>query len=221
MDRVSVEEMEELERLMVEKYRVSSEVLMELAGERIADVIRERFSGNLKIAFICGKGGNGGDGFVAARRLESYGYDVQAYTPFEEKELSRLTGRKMKSYNEVGEMSIDFPSANVYVDALLGYRMEGELREPVSETVEKLNDWSTNTVSIDVPTGLNVREREVVENSVRPELTICIGVLKHGMTENNSGDIVLVDVGIPVEAFEELDLERPRFDGSRFYEIDK
>ena len=170
--------MSELESIMIERFNVSEEALMEFAGEKLANFIVEEFSRSLKIAFIIGKGGNGGDGAVAARRLYDKGYDVQVYTPYEEDELS------------------------------------GELRNPVKEACKKINDWSSETVSVDVPTGLNVETQVLDENSVSPDYTVGLGAVKNGMTSTNSGEIYLADIGIMIEAFDQLDLEGPSFEGN-------
>lgn len=207
MDRVSADGMEELERVMIDDFNVSEDALMELAGLRIAEFIRERFSRNIKIAFICGRGGNGGDGFVAARILKSYGFNVQAFTPFDRSELSSVALSKLEAFERLGEMSVDFPSANVYVDALLGYGMNGGLRGPVREACISIRDWSVETVSVDVPTGLDVSNLSIDENAVRPDYTLTFGVLKQGMTGSNSGEIFLADIGFPSEAYKEMGVE--------------
>ena len=92
MEKVSREKMREIDRRAVEECGLSPGVLMELAGFQVADFIRDEFSENIKIAVICGPGHNGGDGLVTARRLSTWGFNVEAHVVGEE--LADLTERK-------------------------------------------------------------------------------------------------------------------------------
>lgn len=212
--------MKELEELMIERFNVSEEALMELAGEKLAKFIGEEFSRNLKIAVIIGKGGNGGDGVVTARRLHDKGYDIQVHTPYEKDELSGLTASKFESLDE-DLIDPHFPSANVYVDALVGYNLSGELRKPLLQACEKINEWNGETVSVDVPTGLDVENQKIDEKGVSPDYTVVLGALKFGMSSTNSGEIHVADIGIMNETFEQLHLESPDFEGEDFILVDK
>lgn len=207
MDKASASQMEKLDRILVESYGFSVESLMESAGYQVADFIRQKFSRDIKIAVICGKGSNGGDGFVLARRLASWGLEVEAYTPFDE--LSSPAREKFEALKNIDEdlVSVGFPSANIYVDALLGYGIEGEVKSPVIEAVEKINDWSAKTVSIDIPTGLDIEKEKIHGDGVNPDYTVTLGLLKQGMAENNSGEIFIADIGVPPQALEKVGLE--------------
>jgi len=220
MQRVSAEEMGELERIMIEKYNVSEEALMELAGEKLAKFIGGEFSKDLKIAFILGKGGNGGDGAVCARRLNDRGFDVTVFTPYSEDELMDLTKKKFRGLEDEIKAP-HFPSSNVYVDGLIGYGLNGEVREPLVEACEKINNWSSETVSIDVPTGLDVNEQKIDEKAVKPDYTVALGAVKHGVSSTNSGEIYLADIGIMQEAFNRLDLEAPSFEANNLIKAEE
>lgn len=212
--------MKELEELMIERFNVSEEALMELAGERLAKFIGEEFSRNLKIAVIIGKGGNGGDGVVTARRLHDKGFDVRVYTPYEESKLSALTASKYEAFKEIGQVETHFPSANIYIDALVGYNLSGKLKDPILEACKKINEWNGETVSVDVPTGLDVETQNLDKHSVSPDYTVVLGALKYGMSSTNSGEMYLADIGIMNEAFRELDLETPDFSEDSMIRID-
>lgn len=175
---------------------------MEQAGFQVADLMRQEFSKEVKIAVICGRGSNGGDGFVAARRLMSWGYNIEVYTPFQDQELSQLTLKKFENVKSIGEDVVmpDFPTANVYIDALIGYGLDGAPRGDVAEAVEKLDEWSAETISVDVPTGVDVDTGEGYSPHVSPEYTVTFGLPKKGVREGNSGRVFLADVGIPVKA---------------------
>lgn len=214
--------MKEIDRIVPEEYNVSVESLMENAGYQVADFMRETFSQDIKIAFICGKGSNGADGLVAARRLIGWGFNIHVYTPFDVEELSRRMRGKLEAIEDLdGDIiSMDFPSANIYVDALVGYGLKGKLREPVKGTAENITDWSAKTVSLDVPTGLDIGEGVIHDEAIRPDFTVTLGAIKENMTRQNSGEIHIVDIGIPIEAWKEVGLQAPDFSEDSAIRID-
>lgn len=209
MRKVSKQEMQKLEKITVEEFGISEDVLMEEAGSHLADFIRREFSSDIKIAIICGKGNNGGDGFVAARELLSWGFNVEVYTPFEDDELSDLALKKFETVRKVNEDAemFDFPTANVYVDALIGYGLEGAPRGKVKDAVEKIEEWSAETISVDVPTGVDSDTGQGYDPHISPEYTVTLGLPKEGLREGNSGKVFLADIGIPVDATKELDVD--------------
>jgi len=77
MKIVSAEEMRAIDRATSERYGVPSLTLMENAGAAVAEFVQTRYPAAKRIAVLCGKGNNGGDGFVAARRLHERGKEVQ------------------------------------------------------------------------------------------------------------------------------------------------
>ena len=194
--------MREIDRKAVEEFGLSTDVLMEFAGFQVADFVRNEFSENIKIAVICGPGHNGGDGLVAARRLNSWGFNVLVHVVGDE--ISELSGDKLEAAGKNGvEISKnDFPTANIYVDALVGYNLDSPPREPVKSAVEKINKWSAETVSIDVPTGVDVDTGERLDPHVEADYTISLGMPKKKLYPRNSGDIYLADIGIPLKAVE-------------------
>lgn len=206
--------MRELDRTVIENYDLTAEVLMENAGYQVADFLRSEFSTDVKIAFVCGQGNNGGDGFTAARRLASWGYQVQVYTPFEKNELSDLALRKLEAVEKIEDIRVesDFPTANIYVDALIGYGLEGAPRGPADGAVRKIRDWGAEIVSIDVPTGIDADTGEVHKPAVKPNYTISLGLPKKGLDDRgDAGKILLADIGIPPQAMEEVGVEKTRF----------
>ena len=222
MESVSREKMKEVENFTVNEYGISEELLMEQAGFQVAEVVRQQFSENLKIGVVCGKGSNGGDGFVAARRLISWGYNIEVYTPFEDEELSETALKKLENIRRIDpdvEM-IDFPTANAYVDALLGYGIDGAPRGEVAEAVGKLEEWSADTVSVDIPTGVDPDTGEGFDPHVNPEFTVMLGLPKKGLSRENSGKLYLADVGIPVSAVREKNVEAPGFRGESLIDLE-
>ena len=146
---ITSREMRALE-LNSEYFGVSRLQLMENAGRIVAAEISSRFkSKKTRVAVFCGLGGNGGDGFVAARHLANLGFSVEVVLAGRGAEITDRAARKnwhvlqaLKdtiALHEVYDSTV-IPSieAEVVVDALLGIGLKGSLRPPVLQLVKKL-----------------------------------------------------------------------------------
>jgi NAD(P)H-hydrate epimerase len=175
---------------------VPTEVLMENAGWALANEITSRFGSGLRIAILCGKGNNGGDGFVAARALTKSNR-VRVFLALPSSEIStpesRINFEKVEELHKVyaGE---DLSGYDLLVDALLGVGSKGELKGVYAEIVKAINASGRPVVSADVPSGLGSAL------AVRPMLTVTFHDRKAGMDETGCGEIVVADVGIPADA---------------------
>ena len=176
--------------------------LMENAGKSVAEFVRNTVKETKKsILLLCGTGNNGGDGFVAARYLTQY-YKVTVFlagpdikTEIAKKNFQRLQTYEMKIYDSLKDLDRLLDEHEVLIDALLGTGLTGELKEPYLTIVKKINETKKKTiVSIDVPTGLGT------SHQIIPEYTLTFHEKKEGMNEQNSGRIIIVDIGIPQEA---------------------
>jgi hydroxyethylthiazole kinase-like uncharacterized protein yjeF len=194
-----------------EYYGVSRLQLMENAGRSVADEIASRFKPkNTRVAVFCGSGGNGGDGFVAARHLTCLGFKVEVIlagksSGIVDKEARRnwLVMQALKKTITLQEVydSALIPNvkAEVAVDALLGIGLKGALRPPILQLVEKINEMKAFRVSVDVPTGINSDSGEVLGDAVRGNLTVTFHKTKPGLPEAEEyvGELVVRDIGLP------------------------
>jgi NAD(P)H-hydrate epimerase len=175
---------------------VPTEVLMENAGWALAQEITSRFGSGLRIAILCGKGNNGGDGFVAARALTKSNR-VRVFLALPPSEIgtpeARINFEKVEELHKVysGE---DLSGYDVLVDALLGVGSRGEPKGAYADIVKAINASGRPVVSADVPSGLGSAL------AVRPSLTVTFHDRKTGMDEAGCGEIVVADVGIPADA---------------------
>lgn len=170
--------------------------LMENAGEAVARYVKSNFEPDARVAVFCGKGNNGGDGFVAARHI-SEAMQTDVFLAGTEQDLtSDIARANMDRIRErIRQLSaFDPKSYAVVVDALLGVGLQGRPREPYSKLIKLINEFNGTTVSIDVPSGWPS------ELQVRPDVTITLHAPKTGMDKKNSGKIVVEDIGIPAEA---------------------
>ncbi|RLF28402.1 MAG: bifunctional ADP-dependent NAD(P)H-hydrate dehydratase/NAD(P)H-hydrate epimerase [Thermoplasmata archaeon] len=189
-----------------EFYGVKTSVLMENAGRGVADFIEKLLgSENVYVLVFCGTGNNGGDGFVAARYLAER-YRVAVFLAGRENEIKTDVSRNnFVRLKKIGVEIYDIDSmedvdrllsqSSVVVDALLGIGLSGRLRDPYGSLVKKIMSKKRGfVVSVDVPTGLGT------DVAVKPDYTITFHDIKHGMSRENSGEIRVVDIGIPEEA---------------------
>jgi NAD(P)H-hydrate epimerase len=179
-----------------EQLGVPQGFLMENAGRSIAEAVCERYGQGMRIAVVCGTGNNGGDGLVAARYLRQ-GNEVAVFMAKFPEEIKTDIARD--AFEAVKDMvrpaaSADLRHFEIIVDALFGTGVSGHIREPYASLINAINSSGSAVVSVDVPSGLGC------ELAVRPDLTVTLHDSKQGMTAQNSGEIVVRDIGIPAEA---------------------
>ena len=173
-------------------YDVDLSELMDNAGAGIADYIYKNYKKNAKIVFVCGNGNNGGDGYVASSILLGKGFNVtifQSSTPtslIAKKKFLEL-GLMIKNISELEEYK---GKTDLLVDCLLGSGIKGEPRPPFDKYIEVMNSFE-NIISADVPSGIGSR------CAITPNVTITFHDYKVEMNEENSGTIILHDVGFP------------------------
>jgi len=176
--------------------------LMENAGKGVAEFVKYTVKSTKKnILILCGAGNNGGDGFVAARYLTQY-YKVAIFladtkikTEIAQKNYQKLQTYDVKIFTSSHDIDTLLAENDILIDALLGTGLTGELKEPYASIVKKINATQNKTiVSVDVPTGLGTTQ------SVTPDHTVTFHDIKEGMHKKNSGNIQIIDIGIPQEA---------------------
>lgn len=192
-------------------------LLMENAGRSVADAVSKRVKVDGKrVVVFCGLGDNGGDGFVAARHLASFGAKVTVILVGGEEGIRTEEARR--NWNAVKAMftvekrvirdSKDFEgleeelgNVEVVVDALLGTGVRGEVREPLASAIELINKIKGFKVSVDVPSGLNPDTGEVGGRSVKADLTVCLHSAKPALPDSPlTGELEVYPIGIPPEA---------------------
>jgi len=209
---ITSREMRALE-LNSEYFGVSRLQLMENAGQGIAAEIASRFKPDkTKIAVFCGLGGNGGDGFVAARHLTCLGFKVEVILAGKPEgildEEARKNWHALKPLKDVVKLHEVYDSslipkieAEVVVDALLGIGLKGAPRPPVVQLVRKINETKAFRVAVDVPTGINSDSGAVLGEAVKAHLTVTFHKAKPGLSKAKeyTGELVVRDIGLPPE----------------------
>jgi hydroxyethylthiazole kinase-like uncharacterized protein yjeF len=208
---ITSREMRALE-VNAEYFGISLLQLMENAGRNIAQEVTSRFPKEKKIAIFCGLGGNGGDGFVAARHLLAAGFEVTVVLVGKGRDISHeaaLTNwgilqslqEKIPLVEITDSSVIPKVSADIVIDALLGTGTKGKLKPPISQVVDYINSLSGFKVAVDVPTGIDSDTGEALGNAVKADLTVTFHKAKKGLEKAKKyvGELVVADVGLPQE----------------------
>jgi hydroxyethylthiazole kinase-like uncharacterized protein yjeF len=195
-----------------EYFGVSLLQLMENAGRNVAAEVAARFPQGKKIAIFCGLGGNGGDGFVAARHLLGMGYTVTVVLAGKGKYIAhdaaaknwcalQCLREKIPVYEVSDSSLIPTVKADVIVDALLGTGTTGKLKPPISQFVEHINSLSAFKIAVDVPTGVNSDTGEVLGEAVKADVTLTFHKAKTGLenAKKYTGELLVNDIGLPEE----------------------
>lgn len=212
---VTAEEMRRIDRVTIDERGVPAGHLMEQAGLAVAADVAEHFDLGT-VVLLCGRGNNGGDGFVAARILAQAGWAVTVVHADDpapasgpareawEKMPATISRRRFSEFDRerlTGFLS-DF---DVAVDALLGTGTAGPLRSPWREAVEALNAARIPVVSVDIPSGLNP-DTGAAEPAVLAFRTVTIGLPKIGMVQGHGpsccGTVRVAPIGFPRDLLE-------------------
>ena len=192
---------------------VSTLQLMENAGRSVADFVAARFGAGSSVIVYAGAGRNGGDGMVVARHLAARQFKVVLRLVGSSKTITdpivRQNWLALKAMTaslrveECGDSSLlSRTNSDVLVDAVLGTGAKGKLRQPILRAVQAMNESRGFKVAIDVPTGIDSDTGEVLGDAVHATVTITFHATKPGLRNASdfSGEINVVDIGIPPEA---------------------
>lgn len=200
-----------------EKLGISTLVLMENAGRQVAEETLEALKNKRisKIAIFCGRGNNGGDGFVAARHLLTFDLKPDIFLAGKMNDVSNEARinleilRKLKqNIVEVNQNNLDFVKKKIskyslIIDALLGVGLSGEVRGIFKSLIEIINSSGAYILSVDIPSGLDVTKGKVLGCCIKADETVTFMAKKRGMVLGDGpkycGRVVVKDLGIPLE----------------------
>ena len=233
---VSAAEMREMDRITIEDAGLSGLVLMENAGRSVAEAVAELYeeSNGGHVCILCGKGNNGGDGFVIARYLSQWGIEVGCLLIASR---DQVTGDALTQLDTVDTLGIEvvelaeglnaeegavelINTAAVVVDALLGTGLQSDVRDPIKAVIDAVNQGECPVVAVDVPSGVCSDTGQVLGCAVQADVTVTFALHKRGLLVHPgaelAGEIVVTDIGIPNDVIDHvrpnvylIDLESP------------
>lgn len=235
MKVATASQMAQLDRISAEKYGVPTLVLMENAGrscaERILRILEEKVGAleEASVAVVCGRGNNGGDGFVIARHLHNRGVYVEVFLLDEEDRLSPdarlqyeilkrldVERRSVRDAEGVADLRVFLEEVHLCVDAILGTGLNSPLTGLVREVVETINLSMAPVFAVDIPTGIDATTGRILGEAIRADYTGTFGLLKLGHVllpgSLHCGETDIYDIGIPSKAVFDVDIKTEALD---------
>jgi len=211
MKLVSAAQMRQIEEDAVAKEGIALKELMAQAGKAVADLASQLTPASGQVAIFCGRGNNGGDGFVAARRLALRGYQVTVVLAGAADDLKGIAAEAHSALTDSAARIIEFApdlclQPDLIIDALLGFGLKGEVRRPIRDIIAFINSLKATTIAVDVPTGVNSDTGAVVSDAVKAAHTVTFTCSKLGLVlypgAEFAGQIHIADIGIATETVE-------------------
>ena len=224
---LNASQMREADRRTIEEVGIPSVVLMENAGRQVVGAIASAFDGldDMRVAVVCGRGNNGGDGFVVARALSERAVDVGVYLAGD---VTDVKGDARTNLDVLGRLGVDVVvvgeaaawelhgadvlGSDLIVDGLFGTGLSEPLAGLFETIVADINGSSIPVVAIDVPSGLLADRVDVPGPAINASMTVTFGSPKLPLVlppaEMLAGQLVVADIGIPQQVIDELDGHR-------------
>jgi NAD(P)H-hydrate epimerase len=211
MKPITVSQARRIDEMAREKYGIPASLLMENAGRAVAaEIIRLNKN---KIAVICGKGNNGGDGFVCARHLLTAGKKVDVFLTGSRSRVkgdARLNlsvllnlGCKVSSIDEKNLRSLKskLGKYDIVVDAIFGVGLKGAIGGFLRDLIESVNRSAAFILSVDIPSGLDADSGKICGVCVKADATVTFVAKKRGMVKGAGpeycGKVTEKDIGFP------------------------
>ena len=215
---VTNRQMNEIDQRAIRDFGIAGTELMETAGRRVFEAIGDQWEGleGLQVVVLCGKGNNGGDGFVVARLLLEAGVEVRVFLAVPIEQIEGDAAHHLQLFGQAGgqvEMVLEasqvelvegaLEEADLAVDALLGTGLKGAPRPLMAQLIECLNLSARPIVAVDLPSGLEANSGRVLGPCVKALITVTFGLPKIGQLfypgRDYCGLLQLVEIGFPDE----------------------
>jgi ADP-dependent NAD(P)H-hydrate dehydratase / NAD(P)H-hydrate epimerase len=209
-------EMRELDRLAIQTYGIPGVVLMENAGAQVVRILGQEYTDlqARRVAVLCGRGNNGGDGFVIARYLHNMGVAVSVFIMGEASGIHGDAGTHLDMLRRVGVIPVVVSTAesaqavgarlanyDILIDALLGTGLRAEVSGVFQLIIAAMNAAGRPILAVDIPSGLSADTGTLLGAHVRASLTVTMALPKRGLllypAAEHVGRLVVVDIGFP------------------------
>ena len=203
------EGMRGVDRWAIEERGVPSLELMEAAGRAVAEAVAG-LAPEGPVRVVCGKGNNGGDGFVAARLLREMGFDVDVLRLWPGGELrgdAAVNFERCGGDLVEGDFASRLAGSGAIVDAIFGTGFEGAPRQPADAAIRAINGCGAPVVACDIASGVDASTGEVAGEAVHADITVSFHAAKVGQRvapgKRHTGELRVVPIGIPAGAPDE------------------
>jgi ADP-dependent NAD(P)H-hydrate dehydratase / NAD(P)H-hydrate epimerase len=221
---LNTDQMREADRRTIQDIGLPSIVLMENAGRQTVAAMEAAFDtlGTSRVAVLCGRGSNGGDGFVVARTLVQRGIEALVFLLGSVAEVQGDARINLEVLGHIGLTIVEITTAqewelhfsavsecDIVVDAIVGTGLRGRLTGLFETVVADLNELGVPIVAIDLPTGLSADTAELAGEAIDATMTVTLAAPKIPLVfppaDAHAGDLVIADIGIPIPLFDELE----------------
>lgn len=225
---VTVEQMREVDKLMVDEIGTSILMMMENASRNIAILCRRLLGGSVRskrIVIFCGKGNNGGDGLGAARHLINFGGEVTCILSEGKENLGENADTQFNVLENMGAGIIEFSneqinpiqekinSSDLIIDALLGYNLKGNPKEPIATLINLSNEARIPILAVDIPSGLDGNTGRPHFPTIKASTTITLALPKVGLVTEKAkeyvGELYVADLSVPKNVYDKLGINIP------------
>jgi NAD(P)H-hydrate epimerase len=210
----------EVDRAMIEDYRIELIQMIENAGRCLAHLARTRFlagdpRGKTVIA-LAGSGGNGGGALVCARRLAGWGASVRVFVTRDPALFASVPAHQLDILRRMNvpigapEQVSSAPPADLVVDGIIGYSLRGAPEGAAAALIRWARQQSAPVLSLDVPSGIDATTGRVLEPAVHAAATMTLALPKLGLGAPNVeplvGELYLADIGVPPSLYAMLSI---------------
>jgi NAD(P)H-hydrate epimerase len=201
----------EVDRAMIEDFRIELIQMMENAGRNLAHLARTRFLGGdprgKRVIALAGSGGNGGGALVAARRLHNWGASVTVGLAQSASSMTHVPAHQLDILEQMGVTIVETRSvaglapADVVLDGLIGYSLKGAPQGAAAELIQWANSQSAPILALDVPSGVDATTGTVFDPAIRATATMTLALPKKGLDgaamASHVGELYLADISVP------------------------
>lgn len=210
---VTADQMREADRIAMEETGPNLFQMMENAGRNLAALAIEvlgRGWEKAQIITLAGGGGNGGGGICASRHLANHSANVKlcladpdhlGEVPSFQRKIFGFTSGK-----EIDATGVCEESADLILDALIGYGLKSAPQDAAAELIRWANEANAGILALDLPSGVNATTGEAPGEVIKARWTMTLALPKTGLLPENTGELFLADIGIPEGTYRRLGL---------------
>ena len=221
---LNTEQMREADRRTIEDIGIPSVVLMENAGRQAVAAMEAAFEdlATSHVGVLCGRGNNGGDGFVIARTLVQRGIETSVFLLGSVADVRGDARTNLDILGNIGLTIVEITDAqewelhfsaiaecDVIVDAIMGTGFRGQLSGLLETVVADVNGLGVPIVAVDLPTGVSADSHVVQGEAIEASMTVTLAAPKIPLVfppaDRRGGDLVIADIGIPHPVIDELE----------------
>ena len=218
---ITTDQMIEVDRLMIEEYKIQLIQMMENAGRCLAIVAVDQFLKvtlkSKEVIVLAGTGGNGGGALVCARRLHNWGAKVRVFLSGRLEKMTPIPLHQLRILQRMGVQVFsgnrllgDKTEGHLLIDGMIGYSIKGAPLGLVKEMILWANEQSIPTLALDTPSGIDLTSGKVSDPTIKAAATLTLALPKKGLFMENvisyRGDLFLGDISVPPQLYAERSL---------------